>query len=762
MKRIELPVIGMHCANCALNVERTLGQKVTGVSRAQVNFATETATVEFDPEAASLDAMEAAVRAAGFKLVLPSAGAGGDRVDRTAEEQARAAEARGQARAFWVGVAFTAPLVALSMGHDLGLLPFHLGHAAWIGWLFWALATPVQLYTGWTFYRGAWGSLRQGTATMDVLVALGSTVAYVYSVAVLLAPGLGGHVYFETSAMIITLIRLGKVLESRARARAVTAIGALAALAPKVAHLKLKGALRDLPPEQLRPGDEVAVLPGEQVPVDGVVTGGASSVDESMLTGESMPVDKAEGATVYGATINLQGRLEVRATGVGEATALAQIVRLVREAQGSKAPIQRLADRVSGVFVPVIVAIALLTFAGWWALGGDFVAAMLRMVAVLVIACPCALGLATPTAIMVGMGRGARAGILFKNGEALEAAHRVATVMFDKTGTITRGKPALTDWVPDGAGSGGEEALALVAGAESGSSHPIASAVVDAARARGLELVSPERLTDHAGQGVEATVAGRAVLVGQPEWLDGMGLLDPGARLRVEALREEGKTVVAAAVDGRPAGLLAVADGAKPGAREAIEELRGLGLELVMLTGDHERAARAVAATVGLERVVAGVMPGQKDLAVRRAQEQRPGALVAMVGDGINDAPALARADVGIALGTGADVALEASDVTLVGGDLGGVARAIRLSRATMSTIRQNLFWAFFYNVALVPLAAGALAGVAWLPRSVSELHPAMAAGAMALSSITVVLNSLRLSLGGRAETGARSRASAR
>jgi P-type Cu+ transporter len=746
MKKIELPVIGMHCANCALNVERTLGQKVPGVTRAQVNFATETATVEFDPEAASLDAMEAAVRGAGFKLVLPAAGAGDAAVDRTAEAQARAAEARSQARAFWVGVAFTVPLVALSMGRDLGLLG-PLGHAGWLGWLFWALATPVQLYTGWAFYRGAWGSLRQGSATMDVLVALGSTVAYAYSVAVLLVPGIGGHVYFETSAMIITLIRLGKVLESRARARAVTAIGALAGLAPKVAHLKIKGALRDLPPEQLRPGDAVVVLPGEQVPVDGEVTSGASSVDESMLTGESMPVDKAEGATVYGATINLQGRLEVRATGVGEATALAQIVRLVREAQGSKAPIQRLADRVSGVFVPVIVAVALLTFAGWWALGGEFVPAMLRMVAVLVIACPCALGLATPTAIMVGMGRGAGAGILFKNGEALETAHRVRTVMFDKTGTITRGKPVLTDWIPaelEGADDAGE-VLALVAGAESGSTHPIASAIVEAASGRGLEIAAPDQLTDHAGKGLEATVSGREVRVGQPEWLDQH--LDQAARDRIEALRGEGKTVVVAAIDGRLAGVLAVADEPKPGAREAIAELRRLGLELVMLTGDHERAARAVAASVGIDRVVAGVLPDQKEVEVRRAQElaRKPGEGVAMVGDGINDAPALARADVGIALGTGTDVAREASDVTLIGGDLGGVARAIRLSRATMSTIRQNLFWAFFYNAALVPLAAGVLAGVTWLPSAVAQLHPAMAAGAMALSSITVVGNSLRL-----------------
>lgn len=725
----------MHCANCARNVERILSQQVDGVSQATVNFATETATVELESEETNLTALEDAVRAAGFRLILP----GGDpSSDTNAEEDARAEELRRQRSAFWVGLVFTLPLAMLSMSRDLGFLGAH-GNASWWPWLFWGLATPVQLYTGWGFYRGAWASLRQRTATMDVLVALGATVAYLYSAAVVLVPSLGDHVYFETSAMIITLIRLGKLLESRARSRAVKAISSLAELKPRFAHLKLKGEVSDIPPEQLAPGDEVVVLPGEQIPVDGEVRSGGSSVNESMLTGEPMPVDKVEGDPVFGATINLQGRLVVRATGVGEATALAQIIRLVRDAQGSKAPIQRLADRVSAVFVPAIIGIALVTFAAWWLAGGAFVPAMLRMVAVLVIACPCALGLATPTAIMVGMGRGAGMGVLFKNGEALEQAHRVTKIMFDKTGTITAGRPTVTDWRPaDSAMRGNsDEIFRLIASAESGTRHPVALAIVDGARSRGLELTEPEDLQLRPGLGVEAQVEGHTVLVGQPEWLDKDHLLPKEALEPIETLENRGKTAVVAVIDGQFAGVLAMADGEKPGSREAISELRELGLELVMLTGDNERAARAVAERVGLREVISGVLPDEKEDHLRRAQMEDH--LVAMVGDGINDAPALARADVGIALGTGTDVAQEASDVTLVGGELHGVSRAIRLSRATMSTIRQNLFWAFFYNVALIPLAAGVLVVV--------ELHPAMAAGAMALSSVTVVLNSLRLNL---------------
>ncbi|HUT55845.1 MAG TPA: heavy metal translocating P-type ATPase [bacterium] len=736
-REVRLPIIGMTCANCAATVERTLRKKVPGVSSANVNFAAESAFVVYDPALTDFAGMAAAVERAGYKL-LPAAEDAGEDVEQKAREQ----EVRRQKRHFLVGVIFTTPLFIISMARDFSLLgPW--AHAAWVNWVLFALATPVQFYTGRDYYTGGAKSLRNLSANMDVLVALGSSTAYFYSVAVLLFPGLGVHVYFETSAMIITLIKVGKLLEASAKGSASAAIKALMGLAPKTAHLVGEnGDERDVPAEQVRIGDVVAVRPGERIPVDGEVAGGSSSVDESMLTGESIPVDKAQGSKVFGATVNLQGRLKVRATGVGSKTALAQIIRLTREAQGSKAPIQRLADRVSAYFVPAIIVIALGTFGLWWALSGEFVAAMIRMVAVLVIACPCALGLATPTAIMVGTGMGARMGILFKDSEALETAHRLSTIVFDKTGTITQGKPALTDWIAL-EGSDPEAALSLAASAESGSEHPIARAVVDGARARGAVITEPQEFISSSGFGVEAAVSGHKVKVGKPSWFTGADALDEKARRLAEELASSGKTVMAVGIDGKAAGLLAVADEEKPGARDAIKTIKDLGLTPVMLTGDNKEAARAIAERVGIDEVIAEVLPDQKEAMVRRKQEQ--GKLVAMVGDGINDAPALARADVGIAMGAGTDVAMEASDVTLVGGDLAGVARAIALSKATMRTIKQNLFWAFFYNVVLVPIAAGALSGLAFIPHFIRDLHPAMAAGAMAFSSITVVLNSLRL-----------------
>ncbi|MFH1058361.1 MAG: heavy metal translocating P-type ATPase [Pseudomonadota bacterium] len=740
-KRVDLPVVGMTCANCAANVERTLNKKVPGVISASVNFGTESVSVEYDPGQTDLAAMAAAVKKAGYELVLPAAGedAEGGGVE-DAEQVARAAELNAQKRAFTVGLIFTIPLFLLSMGRDFGLIG-DWAHAAWVNWLFLALATPVQFYTGRGYYEGGYKSVRNGSANMDVLVALGSSTAYVYSLAVLLIPGVGHHVYFETSAMIITLIKLGKLLEARAKGQASSAIRALMDLAPKVAHLEEDGAERDVPAGQVRPGQIVVVRPGEALPVDGVVVAGRSAVNESMLTGESIPVDKAEGDQVFGSTVNQSGRLKVRAIGVGADTALSQIIRLVRQAQGSKAPIQRLADQVSAVFVPGIIIIALITLGLWWAIGGEFVPALIRMVAVLVIACPCALGLATPTAIMVGTGKGATMGVLFKNSEALETAQRLTTVVLDKTGTITQGRPQLTDWEP--LGSGGDAALGLVAAAESASEHPIARAVVEGARARGVQPPAVEDFEAQSGFGVRASVAGRAVRVGKPDWFREDGLVSDDIARRVEALAGQGKTVMLAVVDERPAGVLAVADQEKPGAAEAIADLKALGLTPVMLTGDNRQAALAIAGRVGIAEVEAEVLPDRKEAKVRERQEQ--GGVVGMVGDGINDAPALARADVGIAIGTGTDVAMEASDVTLVGGDLKGVARAVRLSRATMRTIRQNLFWAFFYNLALVPLAAGALHGAHWLPSFIRDLHPAMAAGAMAMSSVTVVMNSLRL-----------------
>ena len=577
---------------------------------------------------------------------------------------------------------------------------------------------------------------------MDVLVALGSSAAFFYSLAVLVFPHIGEHVYFETSALIITLIKLGKLLEAKAKGQASAAIKTLMDLAPKVAHIENEeGQVQDVPADQVRPGQVAVVRPGENIPVDGIVVSGHSSVDESMLTGESIPVDKAKGAEVFGATTNQQGLMRVRATGVGSQTALAQIIRLVRQAQGSKAPIQRLADKVSAVFVPVIIVIAGITLGVWWIAGGEFVPAMIRMVAVLVIACPCALGLATPTAIMVGTGKGANMGILFKNSEALETAHKLKTIMLDKTGTITRGKPIMSDWVPlDG---DGDQTLVLAASAETGSEHPIAKAVVTGAKGMGLALAHPDDFQSESGFGLVAKVAGRKVRVGKPAWFGNEDELPVKVSEVVHDIASQGKTVMLVEVDGKLSGVIAVSDEEKEGSKAAIAELRKLGITPIMLTGDNQEAAKAIALKVGIEQVVAGILPDRKEEIVRQAHEE--GQVVAMVGDGINDAPALARADVGVAIGTGTDVAMEASDITLVGGELSGVARAIKLSKATMRTIKQNLFWAFFYNVALVPLAAGAFYAVTWVPGVIRELHPAMAAGAMALSSVTVVLNSLRL-----------------
>jgi len=733
-ERIDLPVIGMTCANCAATIERTLNKKVAGVDTATVNFAAERVSVEYDPEVATLEDMAAAVDRAGYRLVLPEEG--GDGGDAEAEERRR--EAAREKRAFIVGVLFTTPLFIFSMMRDFSLFGMW-AHAPWVDWLFLALATPVQFYTGWGFYTGAIKSLRNRSANMDVLVAMGSSTAYVYSLAVLIQPAIGAHVYFETSAVIITLIRLGKLLEARAKGQASLAIRALMNLAPKIAHVQRDGEEADIPADRVVEGDIVIVRPGERIPVDGVVVAGRSSVDESMMTGESIPVDKTEDDTVFGATMNLQGRLKIRATGVGSDTALAQIVRLVREAQGSKAPIQRLADDVASIFVPVVILIALGTFALWWAVGGGFVPAMIRMVAVLVIACPCALGLATPTAVMVGTGKGASMGILFKNSETLETAHRLTTVLFDKTGTVTMGTPSLTDWLPlEGAG---DTELALAASVESGSEHPISRAIVDGARSRGLTVREPEDVQTVSGFGIEGRVDGRTLKIGKPGWFEP---LDDEITADIERLSSMGKTPIVVSVDSRIAGIIAVSDEEKPGAEQAIRRLHDLGVETVMLTGDNRAAAVSIAQRVGIDRVLANVLPDQKESEVRKLRGENR--IVGMVGDGINDSPALARADVGIAIGTGADIAMEASDVTLVGGDLDGVSRAIRLSRETMKTIRQNLFWAFFYNIALIPVAAGALHGVDGIPSFIRDLHPMLAAGAMAFSSISVVLNSLRLS----------------
>jgi len=740
-QKLELPVVGMTCVNCAGTVERTLKRKVPGVIGASVNFGTETATVAYDPAAFDIQTMVEAVKKAGYEVIVPS-----NKPDTPegidAEQAARDRDLRREKRYFLVGILFTLPLFVLSMGRDLSFLgPW--AHSPWMNWLFLILALPVQFYTGWGYYAGGWKSLRAGSANMDVLVALGSSTAFFYSLVVVLFPAAGEHVYFETSALIITLIKLGKLLEARAKGRASTAIRKLMDLAPKLAHIENEdGRILDTPADQLRTGQIVVVRPGEQIPVDGIVVSGHSTVNESMLTGESIPLDKFEGDPVFGATINQQGLMRIEATGIGSQTALSQIIRLVRQAQGSKAPIQRVADRVSAIFVPVIILIAGITMGIWWVVGGAFVPAMIRMVAVLVIACPCALGLATPTAIIVGTGKGANMGILFKNSEALETAHKVQTVMFDKTGTITKGKPVLSDWLPFD--SHGDQNLALTASAETGSEHPIAKAVVAGAGERGLSLFPVDNFQSSSGFGLKASVSNRSVRVGKPAWFDNGDGLPSEISKTVHEMSSQGKTVMLSEIDGRLAGLIAVADEEKEGSGQAIEALLKMGIMPVMLSGDNRQAAEAIARKVGIEQVQAGVLPGRKEEIVRAAIEK--GSIVAMVGDGINDAPALARADVGIAIGSGTDVAMEASDITLVGGELSGVARAVKLSRATMRTIKQNLFWAFFYNIALVPLAAGVLHPFYWVPGPIRDLHPAMAAGAMAFSSVTVVMNSLRLS----------------
>jgi Cu+-exporting ATPase len=738
-----LPITGMTCANCALAVERSL-KRTPGVADVSVNFASERATVRYDPSKVALPALAAAVEDAGYGVVLAD-----ERDLADAEARARAEEIADQNRKFWVGVAFSAPLFVLSMARDFMLLGMW-AHAPWVNWLMLALATPVQLYVGSDYYVGAWKALRNRTANMDVLVALGSSVAYVYSIVVTVAltlgsTGAGAHVYFETAALIITLIKLGKLLEVRAKGETGRAIRELMALTPATARVLRGGVETDVPVESVVVGDEVVVRPGERVPVDGVVVEGRSTIDESMLTGESMPIEKAPGDEVVGATMNRTGAFRFRATKVGADTALAQVVRLVQQAQGSKAPIQRLADRVSAVFVPAVVLIALATMAVWWLwLDAGFTPALIRLVAVLVIACPCALGLATPTAVMVGTGRGASMGVLFRSSEALETARKIDVIVLDKTGTITRGEPAVRRVV---AASGAAESesqalLRLAAGAERGSEHPLGRAIVREAERLRMDVPATSHFEAIPGKGVAAVVAGDPVLVGTRALMEEWGVATSAHEAVAGELESEAMTPLWVARGGAVAGLIGVADTLKDGSADAVRSLQARGLEVVMLTGDNERVAEWIAREVGIERVFAEVLPGDKAAVVERLQENG-GRVVAMVGDGINDAPALAQADVGIALGT--DVAMEAADVTLMSGDLRVVPEALSLSRATMKVIEQNLFWAFFYNVALIPVAAGAFYGLTFLPTMLRAMHPVLAAAAMALSSVTVVANSLRL-----------------
>jgi len=740
---LELPLIGMTCTNCANTIERRLN-KVDGVLEASVNFASEKASVTYAPGAVTRAELVAAVRQAGYDVVEVAE----DEESEDAEAAARKAEIKHQQKRFIVGLIFSTPLFLLSMARDLGLLG-EWGDATWVNWFFMALATPVQFYVGWDYYVGAVKSLRNRSANMDLLVALGSSVAYFYSVIVTIAltmgsTALGMHVYFETSAVIITLIVLGKLLEARAKGQTSEAIKKLMGLQAKSARVVRNGTEMDIPIAEVIEGDTVIVRPGEKIPVDGVVVDGHSALDESMITGESMPVDKSIGDEVIGATINKQGLLKFEATKVGKETALAQIVRMVEQAQGSKAPIQRVVDQVAAYFVPAVIIIAVATFIVWYAVTGDFVAALLRLVAVLVIACPCAMGLATPTSIMVGVGKGAEYGILFKNSTALERAHKLTAIVLDKTGTITKGEPAVTDVVAsNGVAASSEELLQLAASAERGSEHPLGEAIVRSAQEKGLELSDPVGFNGIAGHGIAAEVDGHQVLLGNLRLMEREEVNLNGLGSKAEHLQNQAKTAMWLAVDGQASAIIGVADTIKEGSAESIAAMREMGLTVAMMTGDNQATAEAIAAEVGLDRVFAEVLPGEKASYVAKLQDE--GYVVAMVGDGINDAPALAQADVGMAIGTGTDVAMEAADVTLMRGDLRTVPQAIKLSKATMRNIHQNLAWAFGYNIALIPIAAGVLAPFEWVPDFLRQLSPILAAGAMAFSSISVVSNSLRL-----------------
>ncbi|HEX9017228.1 MAG TPA: heavy metal translocating P-type ATPase [Chloroflexota bacterium] len=730
-------VTGMTCASCSARVERTLA-KMPGVQTANVNLATEKATVTFDPAVVNLADFRRAIEDVGYGMAdeEPEQEGGPDAQTLAARQEI----SRVKRRTFFA-LAVGALIMIGSYATLIPGVPDALGNP----YLLWALATPVQFWAGWRFYKGAWANAKHLTTNMDTLIAMGTSAAYFYSVAAILFPsvfaetGQSPELYFDTAAVIIGLIMLGKYLEARAKGQTGEAIKKLIGMRAKTARILRDGVEVDVPVEAVRIGDVVLVRPGEKVPVDGVVLEGRSALDESMITGESIPVEKGPGDQVIGATINKTGSFRFTTTKVGKDTVLAQIIRLVEEAQGSKAPIQRLADVIASYFVPAVIGIALVTFLVWWLFGPDprFTHALLNFVAVLIIACPCALGLATPTAIMVGTGKGAENGVLIRSGEALETAHKIRAIILDKTGTLTQGKPVVTDLVTAN-GTSEETLLALAASAERGSEHPLGEAIVGAAKDRKLELFDPSDFVAIPGHGIEATVGGKRLLLGNERLMSDRGYSLDGLTGNSAALSDLGKTAMFVAMDGKVAGIVAVADTVKAGSREAVAELHRMGIEVAMLTGDNRRTAQAIASQLGIDRVLAEVLPEGKADEVKKLQAE--GKVVAMVGDGINDAPALAQADIGIAIGTGTDVAMEAADITLMSGDVRGVVTAIRLSRQTMRTIKQNLFWAFFYNVILIPLAAGV-----FYPFFGILLNPIFAGVAMATSSVTVVTNSLRL-----------------
>jgi Cu+-exporting ATPase len=728
-EKVEFDVSGMTCSACAMSVENGV-QKMAGVAHANVNFALETLTVIYHDREVKPHDMMKKVKQLGYALVLKQAH--GEKLDH------KQAEIKKQNRLFLFSAILTLPLLWTMVAHFSFLSFIYLPDIFMNPWAQLALATPVQFIVGAQFYIGAYTSLRNKSANMDVLVALGTSAAYFYSLYLafewMIAGSVGeAELYFEASAVIITLIVLGKLFEVRAKGKTSAAIEKLLDLQAKTARVLRDGAEQEIPIEEVVVGDTIIVRPGEKVPVDGKITEGQSAVDESMLTGESLPIDKAPGDTVIGATINKNGSLQMEATKVGKDTALAQIVKVVEDAQGSKAEIQRLADKISGVFVPIVVAIAVIAFLVWYFIitPGDFRSSLIPMISILVIACPCALGLATPTSIMAGSGRAAEMGLLFKGGEHLEATQAIDTVVLDKTGTVTKGEPTLTDIIVEGSFAE-TEVLQLVGSAENGSEHPLARAIVNGVRDKGIDLLEVERFEAIPGYGIRAVVGGKEVFAGTRKLMHKQDInLQESTASSMEKLEHDGKTAMLIAIAGELAGIVAVADTVKETSKEAIARMHKLGLEVIMLTGDNERTAEAIAKLVDIDRVIAEVLPEEKSAKIEGLQKQ--GKKVAMVGDGINDAPALAVADVGMAVGTGTDIAIEAADITLMRGDLNSVADAMIMSQKTMRNIKQNLFFAFIYNTIGIPIAA------------IGLLAPWVAGAAMAFSSVSVVTNALRL-----------------
>jgi len=733
---LELPIQGMDCASCVQKIEKALLQ-TRGVTKAVVNLATEKAKIEYLSSETGIKEIKRAIESTGYKVLelAPS-----EEVE-DPERLIREKEYKKLKTKFIVGLVLGLFVFLGSSRHWFPWVPSFLGNFH----VLWALATPVQFWIGWQFYKGAWGAFKHRNADMNTLIAVGTSAAYLYSVTATLFPsffeagGIKPAVYFDTSALIIVLILLGRLLEARAKGQTSEAIKKLMGLSPKTARVIREEKEVDIPVEEVLVGDTIVVRPGEKIPVDGIVKDGKSAVDESMITGESIPVKKKAGDEVIGATINKTGSFKFQATKVGKDTALAQIIKLVQDAQGSKAPIQRLADVISGYFVPIVISIAIATFVIWFNFG-PFPAltfALLTFVAVMIIACPCALGLATPTAVMVGTGKGAEKGILIKGGESLETAHKLDTIVFDKTGTLTRGEPEITDIVIQNDYSE-EEILKYAASAEKVSEHPLGEAIIKRAREKKIELHDPKNFNAIEGHGIEAEVDGKKVLLGNLKLMQKQKIVVRNLEEKAEELAGDGKTPMYISLEGKAAGLIAVADTLKENSLQAVAKLKKLGLEVIMLTGDNKKTAEAIARKAGIDRVLPEVLPEDKVNEIKNLQSK--GRRVAMVGDGINDAPALAQADVGIAIGSGTDVAMEASDITLIKGDLRGVVSAIELSKRTIKIIKQNLFWAFFYNTAGIPLAAGVL-----YPFFGILLNPIFASAAMAFSSVSVVSNSLRL-----------------